>query len=371
MVTLMAKRYKLLPGGKILHIQSNSTLLDNADLIKRAQQEASINEPELVDLIRSPQFVNSLETRSLANAAKELGLAEHLFIGRRNKNPTRKAGETLNITPADMAAKSAPKLRPAAERMAANQPKQMTITPNRQPIKRAQNTTPIRRGNAPIMNRMDTALSREMQLASDPVIRKAIQDVYGFDFQPERDLIPWDTWENKQLQRAGVDFITPDGLKIDLKGRSPVNKYEDIPLELISQEYGGLNFASHGRGANNIHTRARRGIDDRPLDGAELSRLLENMDPRNKIGWTIDPKKETDQLIYSNPGIGRVSIIDAPALRDRTFDLVDAQYEANKQASGFNKPFYSVWQNPTYNTINLPVSYDVLERVLGNKIRNV
>jgi len=284
-------------------------------------------------------------------------------LGKRDGDPDLTELFNLIVKPNE------PSIRKAGERLKATPRKIITTT--KATTKQPQQMTTAQRPQTPFMNTMRGQLSNEMRLANDPIIKQAIKDVYGFDFTPERDLIPWDSWENKQLQRAGVDFITPEGIKVDLKGRGAYNQYQDIPLELISQEYGGLNFAPHGRGANNIHTVNRRGIDDRPLDGNALSQLIQNMDSRNKIGWTIDPNKQTDQLIYSNPGIGRVSIIDAPALRERTFDLVDAQYQANREKTGFTKPFYSVWQNPTYNTINLPVSYDVLERVLGNKIRDV
>ena len=212
-------------------------------------------------------------------------------------------------------------------------------------------------------------LGVENELLSDPRIVSLISDRYGFEFNPNQ-LIDYSTPEGRALQNKGVDIIIPQssiyplmrGRTIDFKGRTDSRNwngggrvYQDMPIELISQDYSGWD--------NRI-----TGFRDVPRNLADLQAELATR-TKGKPGWSVDPKKVTDTIIYSNPGAERVSIIDGQTMRDRTNDLISEQFDTGRV---FYPSFWNKNPNGTsYNTVNLAIDYDVMDRVLGDYVEHI
>jgi len=220
-----------------------------------------------------------------------------------------------------------------------------------------------------VVHTMAGQLGVENQLLSDPRIVKAISDRYGFQFNPNQ-LIDYNTPEGRALQHKGVDILVPQtstipqhrGRTIDFKGRTDSRNwrgggrvYQDMPIELISQDYSGW--------------------DNRIVGGRNVPRTLGQLQAeldirtKGKPGWSVDPTKITDTIIYSNPGAQRLSFIDGQAMRNRTNDLISEQLNTG------NVFYPSFWnKNPngrSYNTVNLAIDYDVIDRVLGDYVEHM
>lgn len=220
-----------------------------------------------------------------------------------------------------------------------------------------------------VVHTMAGQLGVENQLLSDPKIIRAISDRYGFEFNPNQ-LIDYNTPEGRDLQHKGVDILVPQnstipqhrGRTIDFKGRTDSRNwrgggrvYQDMPIELISQDYSGWDNRIFG--SRNV-----------PRTLGQLQAELD-IRTKGKPGWSVDPTKITDTIIYSNPGAQRLSFIDGQAMRDRTNDLISEQFNTG------NVFYPSFWnKNPngrSYNTVNLAIDYDVLDRVLGDYVEHI
>ena len=193
---------------------------------------------------------------------------------------------------------------------------------------------------------MSGQLSVEQALANDPALQSAMVQRYGGNEFSSKDLVEF-KGDGAVLQRQGVDYITPGNQLIDLKLRQPNITYDDLLLELMSVD----KSQSLGRGY-------------KPQSSQELLQHLSKITLPDKPGWTIDPSKRTDEIVYYMPGRKEVSFINAPALRDAVPELLERQF-AN------SRPFYSVAPNNGYNTVNMPVSNRIVRDVLKSDIETI
>lgn len=197
---------------------------------------------------------------------------------------------------------------------------------------------------------MSNNLAAEVGLSNDPRLGQALLNRYGANQFSSDSLIDF-VGEGKLLQRKGVDFITPGGLKIDLKLRRPNVTFDDLMIELISVDKSQTYGTYHGY---------------IPSNAAEVIDYLDNLPATDRLGWTIDPTKVTDEIVYYLPGLNKISFINAPALREATPQLIEAVYPKRVTRSPFRIAF-----NRGYNTVNLPINYSVLRGILGSNIDTI
>jgi hypothetical protein len=220
------------------------------------------------------------------------------------------------------------------------QAKQMTQAPERRVIPHR------RRISSPAVHSMSRSLGIEQQLANNPMLREAMLQRYGGNDFSNKNLIEF-AGSGADLQRAGVDFIAPDGRKIDLKMRSPELTYDDLLTEIVS-----------------VDKTLQLGRQIKPTSAKQLLEYLSKVSMPNKLGWTIDPTKQTDEIVYSVPGRKEISFINASALRAAMPELLDRQFARGR-------PFYSVAPNTGYNTVNMPISNRIVRDVLKSDIETI
>lgn len=196
---------------------------------------------------------------------------------------------------------------------------------------------------------MSNGLATELALSNDPRLAKALMNRYGANHFSSDSLIDF-VGEGKLLQRQGVDFITPQKKLIDLKLRHPNVTFDDLLTELVS-----------------VDTSRQFGtIGHRPTSSQGVIDYISQLNGRDKPGWTVDPSKRTDEIVYFQPGLDKVSFINAPALRNAMPELLDRQYQAKR-----NRPFFSVAKNHGYNTVNMPINYSIVRDILGSNFETV
>ena len=200
-----------------------------------------------------------------------------------------------------------------------------------------------------VVHTMSNTLATECVLSDDPRLGQALIDRYGCNQFSSDSLIDF-VGEGKLLQRQGIDFITPSGQLIDLKLRRPDATYNDLLVELVSVDTT-CQFGWPG---------------NRPSSAQELMEYLNGLELPNKIGWTLDPDKRTDEIVYFQPGLNLIAFINAKALREAAPELLARQYQARQ-----GKPFFAVARNRGYNTVNMPVNYNIVRDILGSDIELV
>ena len=196
---------------------------------------------------------------------------------------------------------------------------------------------------------MANTLATESALSDDPRLSQALMQRYGANHFSSDSLIDF-VGEGKLLQRQGVDFITPQNLLIDLKLRRPNATFDDLLTELVSVDTSKL-FGTPGH---------------RPTTAQGVLDHIAQLSGRDKPGWTVDPSKRTDEIVYFQPGLDKISFINAAALRNAMPELLDRQYQAQR-----NRPFFSVARNADYNTVNMPINYSIVRDILGSDIETV
>ena len=200
-----------------------------------------------------------------------------------------------------------------------------------------------------VVHTMSNGLATESVLSDDPRLGKALINRYGANHFSSDSLIDF-VGEGKLLQRQGVDFITPQNQLIDLKLRRPNATFDDLLTELVSVDTS-KQFGTPGH---------------RPTSAQGVLNHIASLGPNDRPGWTVDPKKITDEVVYFQPGLNKVSFINAPALRNAMPELLDRQYQAQR-----NRPFFSIARNPNYNTVNMPINYSIVRDILGSDIETV
>lgn len=202
---------------------------------------------------------------------------------------------------------------------------------------------------AQVIHTMSNGLAAESALSDDPRLGQALMDRYGANQFSSDSLIDF-VGEGKLLQRQGVDFITPQQQLIDLKLRRPNATFDDLLTELVSVD-SSKQFGTPG---------------NRPTTSQGVLEYVANLSGRDRPGWTLDPSKRTDEIVYFQPGLNKVSFINAPALRNAMPELLANQYQAQR-----NRPFFSVARNRDYNTVNMPINYSIVRDILGSDIETV
>ena len=196
---------------------------------------------------------------------------------------------------------------------------------------------------------MANNLAAESALSDDPRLGQALMNRYGANHFSSDSLIDF-VGEGKLLQRQGVDFITPQNQLVDLKLRRPEATFDDLLTELVSVDTT-RQFGTPG---------------NRPTSSQGVIDHISQLSGRDKPGWTVDPTKRTDEIVYFQPGLDKISFINAPALRNAMPELLDRQYQSQR-----NRPFFSIARNPDYNTVNMPINYSIVRDILGSDIETV
>lgn len=196
---------------------------------------------------------------------------------------------------------------------------------------------------------MANNLAAESALSDDPRLGQALMQRYGANHFSSDSLIDF-VGDGKLLQRQGVDFITPQKQLIDLKLRRPEATFDDLLTELVSVDTS-KQFGTPG---------------SRPSSAQGVIDYISQLKGRDKPGWTVDPSKRTDEIVYFQPGLDKISFINAPALRNAMPELLDRQYQSQR-----NRPFFSIARNRDYNTVNMPINYSIVRDILGSDIETV
>ena len=314
-------RFKLTPDGRVFDSLIGKKFDPSQSKARRSAVElARKGDPELYELIVRP----TLNGGSI-QFPKESG----------NSTP-RMAGDVFT--------------EPAKESAVITQPTTNVILLDDSRADLAQQTRavryiPKRQG----IHTMSNSLAAEIEGADNPQLGKLLLDRYADDNFSSASLIGF-VGEGKLLQRQGVDYITPQKKLVDLKLRSPNATYDDLLTELVS-----------------VDTSKRFGTPGyRPTTAQGVVDYISQLSGGDKPGWTVDPSKLTDEIVYFQPGLNKISFINAPALRNAMPELLDRQYQAKR-----NRPFFSVARNRDYNTVNMPINYSIVRDVLGSDIETV
>ena len=278
----------------------------------------------IVDLNTGDAYdVNGAFIQNLAKTDPDLAILSE----RRFSTPLSASSKPKKTPPAAPVRKAGDKLQNA-------QPK-MTQAP---PTKRRVIATP-QRG----IHTMSGQLAAETAGANNALMAEIIKNRYSLSQFSADDLISFQRDPN--LQRAGVDLVTPAGLNLDFKFRGPNVAYDDVLLELVS-----------------VDSQRQLGNQIVPSTSKELMGYLNSLSPNDRLGWTMDPKKITNGIVYAMPGRREVMFMNAPVLRDAAPELFDRQL---KKVGGRYNP-YKKAMNSTYNTVNLPIDTSIMKEVLGS-----
>ena len=196
---------------------------------------------------------------------------------------------------------------------------------------------------------MSNGLATESALSDDPRLGQALMSRYGANHFSSDSLIDF-VGEGKLLQRQGVDFITPQNKLIDLKLRRPQATFDDLLTELVSVDTS-KRFGTPGH---------------RPTTAQGVMDYVGQLSGQDKPGWTLDPTKRTDEIVYFQPGLDKISFINAPALRSAMPELMERNYAAQR-----HRPAFKIANNGSYNTVNMPINYSIVRDILGSDIETV